>query len=592
MQAPAVAVRDPLLWPRRILIAVLAAAWMGYLLKVLPPVSRGDFLLAIVRQAAAVQAGDWLYALTWPVHVLGGHIVFYERALQLFNYYVLDYSPGFVKACAVAVWILVAFGLYRAVERTELTGPTRLVCLAALALVSFNPIPWEVLSWPDSVIPYVSCLVAILLCAHPMVRILNGPLQARDLRLLVLLAALVVIGSGVGWAIVPVLAFLLLVRAVTRREFRHLPVVAAVGAGALVLAWVLIALFPQTLRLGLVTESLANLDPARMGVFFLALQGSLLGKIKLPDAAWAGAIVFSASMAVYVLYRRRQRGATVAELLFLFGLVGLMLVTLGRWKAFLDRPLTYLPTYYHLFALPFYLGTLLMLARVLPPRRAPLGLGIVAAVLAAGIAAKVPFYDRNLRGQGDSYREMLVLAPAWRMTELARLIGEFFFNQQILFEFLPSLKQAGKYAPLTQHFQPYRSERIAAPQAGALPGNTCNPTYRDLQLLESSADQRFTYTQGDPVRPYWRFVGVARSRVDCDASGVAVSLVAADGTVQCTSRTNSTVHWHYQSADHADIVRSPYAFDFSCPVEGAGPYFLVTRDARSGRQLDAIPWAR
>lgn len=567
------------------LAVILVGAWTAYLHAALPEVSRGDFLLAIIRQSAAVRSGDWLYALSWPVQILGGHIVFYERVLQLFNYYVLDYSPAFVKYCALAIWVLAGAGLYRLVARSGLSGPLELVLLVGLALVTFNPIPWEVLAWPDSNIPYLSVLVVLLFSSDTFVRRLNGPLAAADLLLLALLCVLMIVGSGVGWAILPTLGWLLLLRALANRDLRHLPLVLGGGAAALVLAGVLVSLFPDTLRLRLVADSLANFSFGGVGAYFLSLQATLFGYARRLSA-WVGGLVFLLGVVVYVLHKRRYPQVTVPELLFVFGAFSLMLVSLGRWRWALE--LKGASTYYHLFALPLFYGLLLMLARVLPARSAHWVMGGFFLFTAAAIATKVNFFDRNLRQQGEIYSGMLPAVQGWRMSDTIRLIGEPVINEQILFEFLPDLKAAGKYRSLTADFKPYRSARMAPPRATPN-GQTCDPAYRNLHLLETAADRRWSFTTSGTGRPFQRFVGVARNPSACADVRVAVSLVAADGTVQCMSWTTPNVHWYYPAPEHAGATRSPHGFDFSCPVEGGGPYFLVSSTASGDRVLEAVP---
>ena len=571
----------------RILALALICAWAGYLWVYMPRVSRGDFLLAILRVSDAVRDHDWLYALTWPLHVLGGHIVFYERALQLFNYYLLGYSPLFVKACAVAAWMLLGWGVLRLVERNEERPAARIVLLVGLFLVSCNPIPWDVLAWPDANIPYLSSLLALLFAGPAILRILDAPMDGAAWRRLALLAILVIIGSGVGWSIVPAIVYILLLNAVLRRDYRHAALIVGVVAALALLAGAVLFLFTESLRMGLAAESLAEMDPAQLASYFLALQGTLFGVGERALAVRVGGALFIAAIAVYLAYKRKHRAVTEPELLFVFGVVSLLLVSLGRWKLNMERPTANLPTYYHIFALPYFYGLLLMLARVLPQRAAAWGMGAVFAAIVAVAAPRLDYYHRNFRGQGESYSQMVVAVSGWRMTEALRLIGETFFNQQIFLEFLPALKADGKYRALSAEFQPYRSSRISPPQPSAN-GHGCNMQYRNLDVLNVSRDRRAPYTQGDPEKPFYRFVGVARNPAHCDDGHVAVSLVSADGTVNCKSWTTENVYWHYDAKEHADILRSPYAFDFSCPVETPGPLYLVSSEQKGGRIIDAV----
>lgn len=580
-----------LLWTRRVLALGLVGAWAAYLYLFMPPVSRGDFLLAILRESAAMRERDWLYALTWPLHILGGHIVFYERVLQLFNYYALGYSPLFVKYCAIAAWSLAGIGVYRLVERSELGGVAKLVCLLGLALVTFNPIPWDVLAWPDANVPYLSSLVALLFAGGAMVRIVNGPHDAASMRRLAVLGFLVVIGSGVGWSILPALLWLFMWDALQRGHYRRVRLAVASVAAFAVVAYAVIFLFHKSLRLGLVAESLVNMHVPSLLSYFFALQGTLFGIDQRPLNAWAGAGLFAVSCIVFAGYKWKVRRASEPELLFVFGLVAGLLVSLGRWKLSMDRPDAPVPSYYHIFLLPYYYGVLLMLARLLPWRLSPWVMTVAFAGIVASVSQRLLFFDENFRTQGRSYEQMIVAARGWRMTEALRLIGESFFNQQILMEFLPDLKRAGKYQALAGDFHPYKSTKIAPPQASAN-GHSCNNDYRNLQLLDFSRDQRNPYTQGEPELPFHRFVGVARNYYNCDDESVAISLVTADGTVACTSWTTRSVFWHYQSQQHADILRSPYAFDFSCPVEGPGDVYLVSREQKTGRLLETVKVAR
>ncbi|MDB5861434.1 MAG: hypothetical protein JWQ76_5123 [Ramlibacter sp.] len=576
-----------LLLTRRAVALALVGAWAVYLVLFMPAVSRGDFLLAILRESAAVREHEWLYALTWPLHILGGHIIFYERALQLFNYYALGYSPVFVKYCAIAAWSLAGLGLYRLVQRCELSGVAKLVCLVGLALVTFNPIPWNLLAWPDADVPYLSSLVVLLFSSGAMVRIVNGPHDRAALRQLAALAVLVVIGSGVGWSIVAALLWLFVGNSLLRGHYRHVGLVAAAVAGLLVLAYAVVYLFADTLRLGLVAESLAHMDVPRLLSYFFALQGTLFGLDQRPLNVWAGAGLFTVACVVYAGYKWKHRRASEPELLFIFGVVSLALVSLGRWKLSMGHPDAAVPSYYHIFALPYFYGVLLMLARLLPWRLSPWVLGVAFAGIVASVSQRLVYFDKNFRTQGEAYVQMLNGARGWRMTEALRLIGETFFNQQIFFEFLPDLKRAGKYDTLAADFHPYRSTRIEPPRPSGN-GHSCNNEYRNLHPLDFSRDQRFPYTQGQPEMPYYRFVGVARNSYNCDDTHVAVSLVTADGTVACTTWTSPNVYWHYLSQEHANILRSPYAYDFSCPVEGPGDIYLVSREQKTGRIVDTV----
>lgn len=591
--APTAALFDSraLLQARRAVALALAAAWAAYLVLFMPAVSRGDFLLAILRESAAVRERDWLYALSWPLHILGGHVIFYERVLQLFNYYALGYSPVFVKFCAIAAWSLAGLGLYRLLQRSELGGVAKLVCLAGLALVTFNPIPWDVLAWPDADVPYLSSLVVLLLAGGAMIRLVNGTHDAQSMRKLAVLAILVVIGSGVGWSILPALAWLFVGNAFQSGNRRHAGLAAAAVAGLLVAGYALVFLFADTLRLGLVAESLANMDVAALLSYFFALQGTLFGLDQRPHNVWAGAGLFTVGCLVYAGYKWKVRRASEPELLFIFGVVSLLLVSLGRWKLSMGRPDAPVPSYYHIFALPYYYGLLLMLARLLPWRLSPWVMGAAFAGIVASVSQRLLHFDLNFRTQGEAYVQMIDGARGWRMTEALRLIGETFFNQQIFMEFLPDLKRAGKYSVLAADFHPYRSSRIAPPQPSGN-GHSCNNTYRNLHPLDFSRDRRYPYTQGEPELPFHRFVGVARNYYNCDDARVAVSLVTADGTVACTTWTTGNVYWHYVSQQHADILRSPYAYDFSCPVEGPGDLYLVSREQKTGRILETVKVAR
>jgi hypothetical protein len=184
---------------------------------------------------------------------------------------------------------------------------------------------------------------------------------------------------------------------------------------------------------------------------------------------------------------------------------------------------------------------------------------------------------------------MIKAVRGWRMTEATRLIGDPGHNQNIFLDYLPRLKAEGKYRRISRDFVPYRSTRMAPP---VVTGNTtsCNQAYHNLEVFESRLDERAHYTMGYPQSPFWRFVGAARNPRNCDDRDLSVSLVDAAGVVQCRSWVTVNVFWHYTSVPHASMVRSPYAFDFSCPME-AGDHFLVTQD-RHGGVLETVKVAR
>ena len=593
MMAPA-SIRDRLTGLRsrpRVLMAAVGAflllAWLGYLSAVVPSVSRGDFFLAMVRLARSVEQGDLLYAVTWPLHILGGHIVFYERVLQLTNYYVFDFSPHFVKAVAMITWVLLAVGVFRFVRRLDLPEWTRFACLLLLALLTFNVTPWFTIVWADATIPYLSSLVVLLLVAPTLVRAVNeGNVAAWRIALCMVL---VIFGSGVGWSILPAMAWLYALRMFRDGRLRRFLLVA--GAGLVfvaVAAWVAVTFFPLALRLGLVEESLANL-PGNLGrvlAYFLSLFATFFAISERPWNLWLGGAVFFASLLAYAAWRRRATGASEAELLYVFGVLGMVLVSLGRWKLAVDRGDPSPQPYYHMFALPAYYGFVAMALGRLRIRGSSAWAGVVLlAALLPFHVGQMPAYHRKAMAQRYDYQQMIVPIQGWRMTESSRLIGEPEINHEIYFEFLPMMKRDGKYPQLSERFHPYRSSRMAPPVATP-PRSTCSTGYRDLHLLHAEPDVRAIYGAKADLPDYRRFVGVARAHGDCDAPGIAVSLVSDDGTVSCRTWTTPNVHWHFDVPEHRSIAASGFAFDFTCPVTPGG-YFLVSQD-RDGAVLDAV----
>jgi hypothetical protein len=380
----------------------ILALWLAYLLWRVPIVSRGDFLLAIMRVTENVEEDRWLDALTWPLHILGGHIVFYTRVLQLVNYYGFGYSPVFVKLAAVAAWGLVGWAGWRMLKRQQLAAGAEAATLLLLAVITFNPIPWEVLSWPDSTVPYLSSLIALLFVAPALVRVLNSHTLRGQVGLLAGLCVLVIIGSGVGWAIIPALGWVAVATGFAEGRGKHTKVVIAAVAAALALVAVAVAFFPGQLRLGLVTQSLAAL-PQNLGAvcgYFFSLFATVVGVSARPLASWVGGAVFAASFLVYLAYKRRFRMATEPELLFIFGVGSLALVSLGRWKLNVDRGTAV--TYYHLFGLPAFYGAILMAARLLPAKAASWLLSGAAVAVALAMVPAWKYFDTQFRGQADS----------------------------------------------------------------------------------------------------------------------------------------------------------------------------------------------
>lgn len=568
--------------------SLLLAGWLAYLAANVPAVSRGDFFLAMMRVARSVERGDLLYAITWPVHILGGHIVFYERVLQLVNYYLFGFSPQFVKGAALAAWSLLAFGAFLFVRRLPLSEGARFACMLLLALLTFSPLPWATVVWADSTIPYLSALIALLFVAPALVRGIESGWRAAGRGRMLLCCVAVIFGSGVGWAILPALAWLAALRKVRRGQGRKVLVVTATAVVVVsALVWLLVTFFWLELRLRDVAVSLATLpaNVGRVGAYFLSLLGTFSGVSERPWNLPLGAAFFVASLATCFFYRRREGRATEPELLYLFGMLGLVLVTLGRWKVAVDIFGGSPPSYYHLFALPAYYGFIAMALRLLPQRSAPwVGLAALAA-LGASYAVQTPAYHRELAEQRDLYLNMIRPLQGWRMTESTRMIGGPEINHEVYFDFLPMLKRTGRYSALSGPFEPYKSTRIAPPVPTGN-GNSCS-AYRNLDLLLAEPDRRRIYGAAQDLPNYWRFVGVARQPGRCEQSGLAVSLVDSSGVVLCKSWTTANVHWAFDAPQHRDAAASPFAFDFTCPVEN-GEYFLVSQDA-AGKVLEALP---
>lgn len=564
---------------------LVLGAWLAYLHERLPQISRGDFLLAVMRVSADFEQGRLLEAITWPLHVLGGHIIFYERILQLVNYYVLGYTPRFVVAAALGAWALLGLGLWRLVARQGLSPAARAGVLLLLALVTFNPIAWETLAWPDSVVPYLSSLVALLFVSPALLGLMNRQELRPVMPRLLFLCFLVIIGSGVGWSIVPAVMWVLVVTAWLQGRRIHMRSLLAAAMLGLAAAAVAILFFARNLRLGLVTDSLQGLDDNLAGFvgYFLSLFATSVGVGERPLSVVVGGIVFCLSLLVYGIYKWRVRGASEPELLFIVGLGSVALVALGRWKLNLDRGTSV--TYYHLFALPAFYGAILMAVRILP-RRAAAWLPLAASpLLAMALLPAWQFYDTQLRQQADAYRHMIPAVQNWRMSEATRLIGSPGHNDEIFFDYLPRLKEQGRYKTLSSEFHPYRSSSIESPVPTANP-RTCSDRYRNLEIFEAAPDVRAVYTMGELPRPYDRFVGVARDPLNCDDGSIAVSLVDSKGVVLCRSATGRNVYWHFEAKGHEDILRSSFAFDFSCPMP-AGEHYLVAQD-KAGRLLEVV----
>jgi hypothetical protein len=586
---PAAAVARPLAARLRIeaVAAGLLAAWLAYLYAWVPALSRGDFFLAMMRLARSVEQGNLLYALSWPLHILGGHIVFYTRVLQLANYYLFGFSPLFVKGAAMAAWALLGLGAFLFVRRLPLSPPRRLACLLLLALLTFNPIPWLVIVWADATVPYLSALIALLFVAPTLVAGVEAGWRAAPRPRMALGCVLVIIGSGVGWAILPALGWLAalrLARVGRARRFMLLAAPAAVVATAL--AWLLLAHFSPSLRLGLVGASLASLPshPEQAAAYFVSLFATFFGWSRRPWNLVLGAAFLVASLLTYAAHRRREGRASEAELLYVFGLLAMLLVTLGRWKLSADRGEPNPPTYYHLFALPAYYGFIAMALRLLPARRLSRVETGGVALLVLAFLLSMPQYQRKLRELRADFVQMIRPLQGWRMTEATRLIGEPEINQELFFEFLPMLKRGGRWPELSGPFHPYKSSRMAPPQPSA-GGSACG-SYRNLQLLLTEPDQRRVYGTALNRPDYRRFVGVARNPARCDETGIAVALVAADGTVLCKTWTTPNVHWYYGAPEHRAVTAAGYGFDFTCPVE-SGAYYLVSQRT-DGRVLESV----
>lgn len=570
-------------------LGLVLAAWLVYLYRNVPSVSRGDFFLAMVRFARSVEQGEWLYVLTWPVHILGGHIVFYERVLQLTNYYLFDYSPHFVKYVAMVAWVLLGIGILRFVVRLPLPQPSRLAALLLLALVTFNPIPWASIVWADSTIPYLSALIALLFVSRHLVAAVEGEWTGRAFAGALLCCVLVIFGSGVGWSILPAMGWLIALRMAREGRLRKFLLLAAVLAAAVAVAvWIGVTFFPRTLRMGLVRESLASLPDnlEHVAAYFVSLFATFFAVSERPWNLWLGGGLFGVSLATYFFYRRRTGTATEPELLYVFGVLSLVLVSLGRWKLAADRGWSSPVTYYHLFALPVFYGFVTMALRLLPERARPrLAWGGLAA-LATAYAVSMGPYHLGMRGTYNDFTQMIRPLQGWRMTDGTRFIGEPELNHELFSEFLPLLKRDGKYVELSGPFHPYRSSRMAPPQPTEN-RRSCSSGYRNLDLMHTSPDRRRVYGAAAHLPDYRRFVGTARNALDCDQQDVAVSLVATDGTVLCKSWTTPNVYWYFEDKAHLDITRSPFAFDFTCPVEAGAGYFLVSQDPQ-GKLLETL----
>lgn len=577
----------------------LAADFFYYLYLYVPPISRGDFLFEMWRIAPLIEANDTLSVFERVFRLFGGHIVAYKRVLQITNYIFFDYSGNFVRWEALSVYVLALISLIwfsvRVFGLSLMAGAVLVVGGVQLC----SPVPYEVITWSDAVTPYLSCAIVLLFLGPRIGEILakDEPRSIREWLFVALFAFLVIIGSGIGWAILPALA----VAYVTGRGYLdavferiRLRSVLIVGGSIVVLALATYCfalwftdVFSQRYHLNDVNLALkqAISRPRDFFVYFLALLPSPF-MIRPIETAWMhGLVVFCYWLILIIAasHFRQLKALTLPVLVTSFALGGAFLVAVGRWEIASSKGILTAPTYYSLFVFPLYMGLVPITWEVLRrlsilPWLASISALLVCTVIAASEFSRATIIaDKEVRSLSEWHVKARDGSRDWNLYDLARLTGDAGWAQLGLFQILSDMKRWGKYPELTRDFinDPGAFARNHGLSAQRLAGTTtrlgndgaCNVLFGSGALLGSSPDKRAQWHYQETPVNFVRFFGYARHPTKCNKKVDYVFAVDGKGTVICVSRTARPRHWDWPVELHrVAISGSEFVFDFSCPL--------------------------
>lgn len=613
--------------------ALIFLRWVQFLFLNVPDISRADFLWAMSHRMKLIETGEWLRVVGSWFELFGGHIVVYTRAIQTINYIAADYSGVLIKWVAISVYILAvvafSFMIRREFKGRPLSGAV-LFFIGVLLICS--PVPYEVIAWPEAVPPYFSCFIAGCFALPYICEKLDGSVPSVWQLFLIGIATLsILVGSGVGWSILPLIPIIWIVASgrldrcgSDRRSLAWLLIglVLAVVA-AMVLREVLLSLmrsYEKQFWLRHARSGLAGVfdDPLIVMQFFLGLLATTFGAGKIAITWLYGAVELIIWLVLLAVLARLKLSArnTIWIVFSVFGLLSAVLTTLTRWQLFHKRGIEQIWTYYSIFVLPFHIGLLGMSFGLLDHycrrKRGAFHVGVVAPALLIVFVAGCAVYARRdsafrlIQTQAEWHLAARFGAQNWSLFYVARLSGASEFAQQYLLELMPAFKLAGKYKKLTSDFIADPTEFASAesiPQPVLVEGL---PEMKSPGRCFEEGDGIFETVDPDqraqwflhekPVR-FIRFFGYARNPEGCDGSRVD-HVIAVDklGRILCVSRTGRNMWWDLPLEwKKRPISRSQFVFDFSCPLVGdlhdADRPYSVIAHIRDRKLLMRIPQA-
>src|SRR5262245_57496959 len=180
--------------------------WFVFLYVTVPDISRADFLWGMWHRAHYIEEGRWGLVFVSIFELFGGHIVAYTRIAQILNYILADYSGTVVRWAAILTYVA-AISSFVWLTQRHFPNSGRLILLLAGVILICSPVPADVIAWAEPVILYFSCFIVLCLSLPYICRTLAATRRSgwRAWALLVALVFAIVIGSGVGWAILPLL---------------------------------------------------------------------------------------------------------------------------------------------------------------------------------------------------------------------------------------------------------------------------------------------------------------------------------------------------------------------------------------------------
>lgn len=602
-----------LLWAAAVLgSAVLIWRWLVYLQAHVPAVSRADYLYEIWTIAPDLDAGRWLTVIAFVFHLVAGHIIAYARILEIINWVFFDYSEQVVKFYALATYALCWLSLVYAVIRTGTSNLAAAPTLVAGTVLLCLPVPWLVVTWPESIVAYFACWASFFLCMPSIAALLaqeRAPGVAGWLAIL-LLAALVLVSVGGGWAIVPTLVVAWItgrghLDALFARPGRWRSAVLYTLAFTVLAASLLAGftyfseLTSRTLHMDIVYESLSTAlaHPWLVLRHFLALLATPFMMASMDHQAPVGLGLLVAWAIALVLIARA--GATRATTLWIsascFGLAGAAANTLGRWHLVNQFYGAEMPTHYGVFTLPFLTALVFLLVTAAAHghswfgRLVPLLLLVASvAVVARELPNAIQQSQRFVVSQAEWHIAARIGAQNYHSIHMARLSGDHSHYRMYVMELMPDLKRWGKYRTLTTDFiadaPAFIAEHRIDLARARLAQQVCPGGAGRVDIL--GPDTRGAWNPVDqPQTHLVMAIGVARDPGDCDHPAEFVFMTDRTGRALCVSRPHRYMLWDVPEATAQALAAEPDAvFQFSCPlpdgVTDAGPYQIYSWSSR------------